>query len=55
MNYKTLRKIIGTIAAACFFFAYGIIGGIEHGEPLVNALYLIPSLGVGSVCCWLLG
>ena len=49
-----IRKIVGIVALLSFLFVLGVVGGIEHGEPLINMLYTIPALFAMFFCSWLL-
>ena len=50
-----IRAIVAAIGFASFLFVLGIVGGIEHGEPLINMLMAIPALALIVLCAWLLG
>jgi hypothetical protein len=49
-----IRTIVAFIGFASFLFVLGIVGGIEHGEPLINALMAIPAMALVVLCAWLL-
>ena len=54
-NLVVKRHIIGWIAAICALFVLGIVGGIEHGESPLIALYAIPALAILIFNCYILG
>ena len=49
-----MRTVFGILTAVGFIIFVGIIGGIELGEPLSNAWWLIP-VGIGTFGCAILG
>lgn len=40
------KKISGVIAGVSMLLAVGIVGGIEHGAPLHNAVWAIVCIAV---------
>lgn len=39
-----MKKIFATLAFINFILMIGIIGGIEHGQSICNAIWCIPTL-----------
>ena len=42
------------IIFVCLFLVIGIVGGIENGQPLSNALWCLPLLGFAGASAYIL-
>ena len=49
-----MKTLFGILTAVGFIIFVGIVGGIDCGEPLSNAWWLIP-VGIGTFGCAVLG
>ena len=38
------KRICGLISAVSFLLIWGIVGGIDNGQPLSNAWWIVPLL-----------
>ena len=54
---RAFRRVCGCLSFLAFFFALGVVGGVEHDtiDLLPGTLYMFGSMGACWLLAWLAG
>ena len=44
------KNILAALSGAAFFYALGIVGGVENGAALSRMIWIVPLLALAAVC-----
>lgn len=44
------KKLLAALSGAAFFYALGIVGAVEQGDPVRRLWWTIPLLALAFVC-----